>query len=47
MHIGLFSPSWPMRLNPNGIVTYVHHLRGELIRQGHRVSIFTSRRARD
>ena len=29
MHTAFFSPSWPLRLNPNGI-TYVHHLRAEL-----------------
>lgn len=32
-----------MHRYPNGIVTYVHHLRGELLRQGHRVSVFTLR----
>ena len=45
MHIALFSPSWPSFRYPNGIVTYVHHLREELLRQGHKVSVFTCRRA--
>ena len=40
MHIGLLSPAWPSSAYPNGIVTYVHYLREELIRQGHRVSVF-------
>ena len=47
MHIALYSPSWPMFRYPNGIVTYVHHLRAELLRQGHRVSIFSARVAPD
>lgn len=41
MHVALFSPSWPLARYPNGIVTYVHWMREELRRQGHRVSIFT------
>ncbi|HEX6708116.1 MAG TPA: glycosyltransferase family 4 protein [Albitalea sp.] len=45
MHVGLFSPSWPVFRYPNGIVIYVHHLREELLRQGHRVSVFTCRSA--
>lgn len=43
MHIGLLSPAWPVTECCNGIVTYVHELRGELLRQGHRVSVFTNR----
>jgi glycosyltransferase involved in cell wall biosynthesis len=42
MHIGLVSPAWPLDVAPNGIVTYVHVLRAELIRQGHRVSVFAN-----
>lgn len=42
MHIALFSPSWPLAEYPNGVVTYVHWMREELRRQGHRVSIFAS-----
>ena len=41
MHIALFSPGWPPAIYPNGIVTYVHCLRQELLAQGHRVSVFT------
>jgi glycosyltransferase involved in cell wall biosynthesis len=41
MHVALVSPAWPLRQYPNGIVTYVHWMREELRRQGHRVSIFT------
>jgi glycosyltransferase involved in cell wall biosynthesis len=40
MHIGLLSPAWPSTAYPNGIVTYVDCLRQELIKQGHRVSVF-------
>jgi glycosyltransferase involved in cell wall biosynthesis len=43
VHIALYSPQWPANEFPNGIVTYVHHLRAELINQGHRVSVITSR----
>ena len=39
MHIGLLSPAWPSSAYPNGIVTYVHYVREELLRQGHRVSV--------
>jgi glycosyltransferase involved in cell wall biosynthesis len=42
MHIGLFSPAWPVSESANGIVTYVHHLRAELLSQGHRVSVFAN-----
>ena len=42
MHIGLVSPAWPADHYANGIVTYVHHLRGELLKQGHRVSVFAN-----
>lgn len=38
MHIALISPSWTVGF-PNGIVTYVHHLRSGLIDLGHRVSV--------
>ena len=42
MHVALFTPAWPLRLHPNGIVTYVHWMREELLRKGHRVSVFAS-----
>lgn len=42
MHIALLSPAWPPGAHPNGIVTYVHCLREELLRQGHRVSVLTT-----
>lgn len=41
MHVALVSPGWPLKHHPNGVVTYVHWLRQELARQGHRVSVFT------
>ena len=43
MHVVLFAPSWPLSGNPNGIVTYVHWMRIELRRQGHKVSVLTGR----
>jgi glycosyltransferase involved in cell wall biosynthesis len=43
MHVALYSPAWPADRHPNGIAAYVHLLRAELLRQGHRVSIFTAR----
>ena len=42
MHIALWSPAWPLEKHHNGIVTYVHWMKRELARQGHRVSVFTS-----
>ncbi len=41
MHVALFSPAWPLERYHNGIVTYVHWMRRELERLGHRVSVFT------
>lgn len=41
MHIAFVSPGWPPSTYPNGIVTYVHCMRQELIAQGHRVSVFS------
>jgi glycosyltransferase involved in cell wall biosynthesis len=41
MHIVFWSPAWPLEKFHNGIVTYVHWMKLELERQGHRVSIFT------
>ena len=41
MHIVFWSPAWPLEHFHNGIVTYVHWMKCELERQGHRVSIFT------
>ena len=38
MHIVLLSPSWPIGF-PNGIVTYVHHMRSGLLSLGHSVSV--------
>ena len=42
MHIGFYCRGWPVNEYPNGIVTYVHNLRRELLNQGHRVSVFAS-----
>lgn len=42
MHIVFWSPAWPLEKFHNGIVTYVHWMKLELERQGHRVSIFTN-----
>lgn len=42
MHIGLYSPAWPLGGTPNGIVTYVHAMQGALRAKGHRVSIVSS-----
>lgn len=41
MHIGYWCPAWPLEKFQNGIITYVHWMKGELERRGHRVSIFT------
>lgn len=41
MHIGLYSPAWPPSEFPNGVVTYVRTVRTELLRLGHRVSVFS------
>jgi glycosyltransferase involved in cell wall biosynthesis len=41
MHVALFTPAWPPGAVANGIVTYVAAMRGELMRQGHRVSLFS------
>jgi glycosyltransferase involved in cell wall biosynthesis len=41
MHIAFWSPAWPIEKFNNGIITYVHWMRRELERQGHRVSVFT------
>jgi glycosyltransferase involved in cell wall biosynthesis len=41
VHIGFLSPSWPANESTNGIVTYTHYVRQELIRQGHQVTVFT------
>ena len=40
MHVGLYAPVWPPGQEANGIVTYVRIVRDELLRQGHRVSVF-------
>jgi glycosyltransferase involved in cell wall biosynthesis len=42
MHIVFWSPAWPLEKYQNGIITYVHWMRRELERRGHRVSIFTN-----
>jgi glycosyltransferase involved in cell wall biosynthesis len=41
MHIAFWSPAWPIEKFSNGIITYVHWMKRELERQGHRVSVFT------
>lgn len=41
MHIAMYSPAWPANKHSNGIITYVQHMRTELIRQGHRVTLLT------
>ena len=43
MHVALYSPAWPFGSAPNGIVTYVDSMRSELISQGHRVSVVSSK----
>src|ERR1700690_2519008 len=42
MHIAFWSPAWPLEKYQNGIITYVHWMRRELERRGHRVSVFTN-----
>jgi glycosyltransferase involved in cell wall biosynthesis len=41
MHIAFCSPAWPLQRFQNGIITYVHVMKIELERLGHRVSVFT------
>src|SRR4051812_45337545 len=41
MHIAMYTPAWPANKHSNGIITYVQHMRTELMRQGHRVSVLT------
>ncbi len=41
MHIGYWCPAWPLEKFQNGIITYIHWMKSELERRGHRVSIFT------
>ena len=41
MHIAFWSPAWPIEKFNNGIITYVHWMKRELERQGHRVSVLT------
>jgi glycosyltransferase involved in cell wall biosynthesis len=41
MHIAFWSPAWPLERHPNGIITYVHAVKLELEKRGHRVSVFT------
>lgn len=43
MHIAFTSPSWPPQRFPNGVVTYVNSMRNELMKLGHRVSVFTAK----
>ncbi|HEY9105578.1 MAG TPA: glycosyltransferase, partial [Roseateles sp.] len=47
MHVALLSPAWPLEIYPNGIVTYVHWLRLELLRRGHAVTVITGTLAPD
>ena len=42
MHIALYCRGWPADKFTNGVVTYVHNLRNELISTGHRVSVFAN-----
>jgi glycosyltransferase involved in cell wall biosynthesis len=42
MHIALYSPAWGASAHPSGIITYVRFMREELMRLGHRVSVFTN-----
>jgi glycosyltransferase involved in cell wall biosynthesis len=42
MHIAFWSPAWPLAKYQNGIITYVHWMKHELERKGHRVSVFTN-----
>jgi glycosyltransferase involved in cell wall biosynthesis len=41
VHIAFWSPAWPLEKYQNGIITYVHWMKRELERRGHRVSVFT------
>jgi glycosyltransferase involved in cell wall biosynthesis len=41
MHIAYWSPAWPLEKFQNGIITYVHWMKSELERRGHKVSVFT------
>jgi glycosyltransferase involved in cell wall biosynthesis len=41
MHVAFWSPAWPLEKYPNGIITYVRAVKGELERRGHRVTVFT------
>jgi glycosyltransferase involved in cell wall biosynthesis len=43
MHVAFWSPAWPLEKYPNGIITYVHAVKLELERRGHRVSVFTDK----
>jgi glycosyltransferase involved in cell wall biosynthesis len=42
MHIAFWSPAWPLAKFQNGIITYVHWMKREFEREGHRVSVFTT-----
>src|SRR5579872_2977009 len=42
MHVAFWCPAWPLKQFQNGIVTYVHWMKCELERRGHRVSVFTN-----
>lgn len=41
MHIGYFSPGWPLEGQSNGIVTYVHEMVRGMRARGHTVTIFS------
>lgn len=43
MHIAFWAPAWPLEKHPNGIITYIHAVKLELEKRGHRVSIFTEK----
>lgn len=42
MHVAFWSPAWPLEKYPNGIITYIRAVKGELETRGHRVTVFTS-----
>lgn len=39
MHVVFWSPGWPLTSYQNGIITYVHAMKGEFEARGHKVSI--------
>ena len=43
MHVAMYVGAWPLGTNSSGILTYADALRRELVRHGHRMSIFTGK----